>query len=286
MARSADSKEATDGVERGRLHDAVDRIMDGPGSSMDEWVVQVLADLGAFVRAACPALYYETGRVIAGVDRARGSFLVGTNGPRWRGASQNRKPNKWTVIGEEALDESKVAQPIERKQRVLAAVLHPIARVSHHPWLIDLAEAMRALPLGQDHPLLKRSSKGLHGYHKGMWAWQLRLRALMWAQRRYGAGLDKKSDALSKVASTFEVHEDTLKRWKREAQKILGKEEVSSQLSVARNLGKFYRATKAQIANGDPPASGIVRYLDEIEGMFNETWLQKLAREFEALPRK
>jgi hypothetical protein len=96
----------------------------------------------------------------------------------------------------------------------------------------------------------------------------------------------KKSDALSRVASTFEVHEDTLKRWKREVQEILGMEEVSWKLSEAKHLGKFYRATKEQIANGDPPASETVRYLNELEKVFNESWLQMLAREFKALPRQ
>jgi hypothetical protein len=61
--------------ERRRLHEAVDRMLNGPyDKDVDKWARQVLVDLGLLVRAAAPALDYEVGRVISGVDRRRGDF--------------------------------------------------------------------------------------------------------------------------------------------------------------------------------------------------------------------
>ena len=117
------------------------------GQDRYEWVVQVLEGLGGFFRAATLALYYEAGRVISGVIRPRGS----SDGPTWQGAALEVDPetaHKWVAAGEAALNNRKYSPHFaELVQRTLSDVLYPIANLSHHAWLMDLAVALRALPL-------------------------------------------------------------------------------------------------------------------------------------------
>jgi hypothetical protein len=78
--------------ERSRLHEGVDRILDGPPDlSVDKWVVQVLVDIGSIIKAAAPALDYEVGRVISGVDRPHGDFPSNLT---WEGAGISVSPQQ------------------------------------------------------------------------------------------------------------------------------------------------------------------------------------------------
>ena len=168
--------------ERSRLHDTVDNIVDGPDpNDMDRWVRETLVGIGLMIRAAHTALEYETGRVISGVDRPHGFFpLASWEGAlSWEGAAIDVDPQrtaKWITDGEEALE---TPQPAKKQQRALAALLRPIARISDYPPLMDLAEALDALPLGVVHRLVAPSpKKKLHGYEEGLKIWRARKLAL------------------------------------------------------------------------------------------------------------
>jgi len=139
-------KEVSRPEARRRLHEAVDRILDGPGDGdPDLWVRQVLVDIGLVVRAAAPALDYEVGCVIYGVDRPRGHFPLNLS---WKGAGINvssQQASQWTASGGAARGD---LPPLEIQQQALAVLLHPVAEISCHRWLHDLANALDALRFG------------------------------------------------------------------------------------------------------------------------------------------
>src|SRR5262245_6041008 len=120
--------------ERKRLHEAVDRIVDGPGTGdPDLWVRQVLVDLGFIFRAAAPAIDYEVGRVIVEVDRPLGHF---PSNQSWQGAGLSvsaQQVNEWRAAGKAARGD-RPPRAITQ-QRALAALLRPLASISCHSWL-------------------------------------------------------------------------------------------------------------------------------------------------------
>ena len=85
--------------ERRRLHKTVDAIVDGANpNDVESWVRETLVGIGLLSKAAHPALYYETGRVISGTDRPRGFFpLASWEGAlSWEGAAIGVDPQRAT----------------------------------------------------------------------------------------------------------------------------------------------------------------------------------------------
>lgn len=190
--------------ERKRLHEAVDRILDGHGDGdPDLWVRQVLVDVGLVVRGAAPALDYEVGRIISGVDRPRGEFPGNLS---WQGAGIRvsfEQASAWIATGRAARADLPSS---EIQQQALAALLRPIASISLHSWLFHLAKALDALRFGEVRPPLERSNRGLWGIGEGMTAWQQRLAALRWAEYQVGARkVDTKAAAYSSIATELGV---------------------------------------------------------------------------------
>jgi hypothetical protein len=181
--------------ERHRLHEAVDRILDGPDDrAMDAWVRQALVDLGFLVRVAAPALDYEVGRTISGVSRRHGNFPINLS---WEGAElsvSSEQAKAWVAAGEAARYER---LPSEIRQQALAALLHPIANISCHTWLHDLVIGFDALRFGHVTPLLQRSNRRLWG---SVNAWRQRLDALRWVEFQIAAGKIKKGMMRSTVS--------------------------------------------------------------------------------------
>lgn len=199
MATQTKNKQGTYRREyRNRLHEAVDRILDGPDwGDVDKWARQVLVDLGLFVRVATPAFDYEVGRIISGVERRQGHFPSNLS---WEGAEINvtrQRAQEWIAAGDIARGERPSS---EVQQQALAAVLRPIAKVSCHTWLHDLAEALDALRFGEVTPPLNHSNRGLCGDGKGMSAWQQRLEALRWIEFRVAAGKVKQRMMLARLS--------------------------------------------------------------------------------------
>jgi hypothetical protein len=265
-----------------RLHEAVDRVLDGPVEGRtDEWVVQVLVDIGLFIRAAAPALDFEIGRVIAGVDRPLGHFPCNTT---WRNAGLSVSPeqaNAWIAAGDAA--RSEMPSPATR-QRALAALFRPVASVSCHSWLHDLVDAMDALRFGEERPLLARSDRGLHAVGKGMIAWQLRLRALCWVEFQVSSHkLKTKGEAYERVASAFLREVATIKEWHTPTSKELGGAVVREALEQSRRAGELFREI-SEGNNGD--AGERDRLLKHFEHPHSDRALEAMATAFAALPRK
>jgi hypothetical protein len=278
---------------RRALYKAVDRMIDGPGSPLsDEWVVHVLEDLGRFVRAATLALYYEAGRVISGVTRPRGSFPLSSDGPSWHGAALEVDPdtaNKWVADGEAALNNRQFTPHFaELAQRTLSDVLHPIANLSHHAWLVNLAVALRALPLGEVHPLLKPSSKGLRPYGRGMTGWQLKLAALGWAEFQVAAKKANMMEAFRDVADAFGLKEESssVQDWPKTAEKHLGRAAVRETVETARKAGQLYRSLSREIAGGQISKSATDRYSEYFEDVWGPERLKRIGQKLRAIPNK
>ncbi|MFZ0854137.1 MAG: hypothetical protein WAO08_33665, partial [Hyphomicrobiaceae bacterium] len=268
------------------LHDGVDRIVDGPGEGPpDEWVVQVLADLGNIIRAARPALDYEVGRVMEGVvDRPLGDFP--NNNTSWHGAGIDvgvRQAEAWKIAGRTAPES---ATPSELQQRALAAILMPIANVACNSLFFALADALDALALGEVRPILATSTRGLHGIGKGKTAWQLRLSALKWAEFHVAAGkIETKAEAFERVANEFGRASDTIKDWRSSATNALGGAKVDEALAQSQRIGELNREIRARAARVEVDAPDR-RLLDLSERAYSEEALKQLAIKFKALPRK
>jgi hypothetical protein len=295
LARNSPRKAEKNHRERRRrtLYKAVDRIIDGVGSPVsDEWVIQVLEDLGGFVRAASSALYYEAGRVISGVDRPLGSFPLSSDGPSWQGAAlevDGETADKWVAAGEAALSDRKYTpQFAELVQRTLFALLYPIANMSHHAWLMDLALALRALPLAEVHPLLERSSKALRPYRRGMTGWSRKLAALAWAEFQIAANIKTREGAFWDVAEAFGLKEgsSSVQDWRQTAEKHLGREVAREKLEIARIDGRFYRSLSEQIANDQISTSNADHYSEYVEDVWGPERLKQIGRAFRAIPKK
>jgi len=266
--------------ERRRLHEAVDRILDGPnGREVDEWVVQVLVDIGSVIRAAAPALDYEAGRVISGVDRRHGDF----DNISWRGAGIITSPqeaNAWIEAGMKARGD--MPSP-EIQQRALAAVLRPIANISLHSWLIHLAKALDALRFGDVRPPLQPSNRGLWG---GVIAWQQRLAALRWVEFQVGARkIATKDAARQTVAKEFGVPVPTIKDWPRATRELFGPAAVREELELARRLGEHIHQIKVQIERGKANERDR-RYCTHMEAVYSQERLKEMGERFKTPTRK
>jgi hypothetical protein len=267
--------------ERKRLHEAVDRILDGPGDGdLDLWVRQVLVDIGFVVRAAAPALDYEVGRIISGVDRPRGDFPSNLS---WQGAGINVTPqqyNAWKAAGEAARADWPSS---EIQQEALAALLRPIASISLHGWLLHLAEALDALRFTDVRPPLQPSNRKLWG---GMIAWQQRLAGLRWVEFQVGARKIKtKAAAYGTVADEFGVPLSTIKDWPRATAKLFGRAAVREELELARRVGQLVHQINAQIARGEAnerDRSNCIR----LEAAYSQEVLKELGESFKAPTRK
>lgn len=247
-------------------------------------MLQVLVDLGAFVRAAAPALDYEVGRVISDVDRPLGEF---PNNLSWLGAGIRVDPqlaNAWIAAGEAARGDRPSAA---MQQRALAALLRPIAGISCHSWLHDLVDALDALRFGEVHEIVAPSRLGLHGYRQGRTTWQTRLHALAWAEFQYRANLMKKTDALGEVASACGIRDvGSVEDWKRKAQKLFGEEVVQETLLWAGAEGKRYRSVQEQLASGKLEKSAVAREIAYFHRVFGRDRLEIIAGNYKAQARK
>jgi hypothetical protein len=222
-----------------RLHEAVDRLLDGPDwGDVDKWVRQVLVDLGLFVRVAAPALDYEVGRIISGVGRHHGHFPSNLS---WEGAElsvSTRDAKAWIAAGDAARAE---VPPSEIQQEALAALFYPIANISLHHWLADLADALDALRFGEVRPPLEPSDRGLWGAGKGLSAWDQRLQALCWIEFQVAAGKVNTITAAHKiVARQLGPRAHTIKAWRRSAEKELGRAVVREKLELVRRMANVF----------------------------------------------
>jgi hypothetical protein len=185
-------------------------------------------------------------------------------------------------------DRKYTPQFAELVQRTLFAVLYPIANLSHHAWLVDLAVALRALPLGEVQPLLKPSSKGLRPYERGMTRWQLKLVALGWAKFQVAAKKQNRIDALGDVADAFGLKEGStsVQEWGEAAEKHLGRQVVRETLGIARKAGQFYRSLSEQIANGQILKSAAEHHFEYFEEVWGPEKLKRIGQAFRAIPNK
>ena len=270
--------------ERRRLIEAVDRILNGPDDEdVDQWVRQVLVDLGLIVRAAEPALDYEVGRVIFGIERRHGYFPSNLS---WEGAElsgSRQQAEAWIAKGHAA----RASRPSsEVQQQALAALLRPIANASCHTWLHELAEALDALRFGEVTPPLNPSDRGLWGDGKGMSAWQQRLEALRWIEFQVAAGkVNTKDDAREIVARELGPRFHTIKAWRRSAEEVLGRAVVCEELRLARRMGERVRHINGMIAKGEANERdrlSCTRY----EGAYSDEGLKGLRQRFKELRRK
>ena len=265
--------------QRKRLHEAVDRILDGPDDGdPDLWVRQVLVDIGFVIGAAAPALDYEVGRIISGVDRRRGDFPFNLS---WQSAEIGAGPQQysaWVAAGAVARGDP---PSLETQQRALAALLRPIASISCHTWLHELADSLEALSFGEVRPPLKPSGRGLWAVGKAMTAWELRLRALRWAEFQFAAGrVNSKREALRSVAREFGRSLDAILEWRSVAAKELGEEVVREALELGRGIGEYVRLPSSKANERDR------RYCLQLERAYSHAALNKLAKRLKGLPRK
>jgi hypothetical protein len=285
VATQAKTKQGTYRREyRHRLHEAVDRILGGPDwGDFDKWARQVLVDLGLFIRVAAPALDYEVGRIIAGIDRPLGHFPQNLS---WEGAglvTDAKEADDWMAAGSVARG---ARPPPETQQRALAALLRPIASVSCHSWLHDLAEALYALSFGEVLPLVERSARGLTGIGKGRTAWELRLCALAWVEFQVAAGkVESKTEALETAAGEFGRGVETVRDWRRTTIGELGEQVVQERLGLAQRAGELWRSINDQLGNGN-----INEHDRRLHAHFQKAYsyevLKQMGTEYVNLPRK
>jgi hypothetical protein len=270
--------------EQKRLHEAVDRILDGPGDSdPDLWVRRVLVDIGFVIRAFAPALDYEVGRIVSRVDRPHGHFPSNIS---WQGAGLNvtsQQASQWIAAGAAARGNWPSS---EIQQQALAALFRPIASISCHSWLDHLAEALDKLRFGEVRPPLERSNRGLWGIGEGMTEWQQRLAALRWVEFLVGARkMDTKAAAYRSIATELGVPIHTMKDWPRAAAKLFGRAAIREELELARRVGEHVHQINGQIASGE--ASERDRsYCIQKEAAYSQELLKELAKRFKARPRK
>jgi hypothetical protein len=268
-----------------QLHEAVDRILNGPDDSdVDKWVVQVLVDIGSFVEAAAPALDYEVGRVISGVDRPLGDFPSNLSWQGARLAPDPQKANAWIVAGRAARGDR---PPPERQQRALAALLRPIANISLHSWFYHLADALDALRFGEVKDVVAPSASRLHGYKQGRTIWRARLRALEWVEFQYRAGLKSKTVALVEVASAFGISNPrSVTDWQEKANELFGQEVVREALAWSGAAGRRYRSLQDQLDSGELEKSAAAREIEYFEHVFGSQTLEMSAKTYRTQARR
>jgi hypothetical protein len=268
--------------ERRRLHKAVDAIVDGSNpNDVDRWVRETLVGIGLLIRAAHPALYYETGRVISGTDRPHGFFpLASWEGAlSWEGAAIDVGPQraaKWIADGEDALE---TPQPLERQQRALAALLRPIAGISLFGPLMDLAKALDALPLGHVRRIVTRAPTKLHGWKDGPKIWRARKLALEWIEFQRYAKLMSKTEAVGEVATAFGIGDTSIKKeWKPKVRALFGKAEVEAGLKLAETAGRRFRSIQCELDSGKLEKATVVRELEHYASVYGKERLGALAK--------
>jgi hypothetical protein len=271
--------------ERHRLYEAMDHIVDGPGTNdVDGWVRQTLVGIGLVIRSAHLALHYEIGRVVSGRDRPHGYF---PNNLSWEGSAIRVGPDQaaeWVAAGQAALDQT--LPSVETQQRALAALFRPIASIALHAWLHDLADGLDALSFGEVQPIMTRSARGLAAKGKGRTAWRLRLSALRWVEFQVAARkIKRKREAYDLVADQFGRSSQAIQEWRKDTTTVLGSAAVREALDTSRRLGELAATIKRQVAAGT--ADDRYRdYLMDLEKTYSEDSLKKLAKSFKALPRK
>lgn len=264
---------------------AVNRVIDGPSEgNIDGWVTQVLVDIGNFLKAAAPALDYEVGRVISGVDRPLGEF---PNNLSWRGAgiaTDARQANTWIAVGELARGDR---PPAATQQRALAALLRPIASVSCHSWFQELETALDALRFGETHRIVVASPSRLRGYKEARPTWLVRLHALAWAEFQAGARLMTKTEALGEVASACGISDlSSVVAWKERCGELFGAAVLQETLSWSLAASKRYRSLRNQVDTGTLKRSEAARELEYFERAFGRQRLQRIAQTYRNQARK
>jgi hypothetical protein len=272
--------------ERRRLHKAVDDIMDGPDpNDIDRWVRETLVGIGLMVWAAQLALHYETGRVISGTDRPHGFFPVNR---LWEGAAirvDAQLADQWMAEGNAALD--KKPPRAEKQQRALAALLRPIAGISLYGPLMDLANALDALPLGEVHRIVDRSSMKLHGHEEGSKIWRARKLALEWIEFQRHAKLMSKTQAERDVATAFGIGENSIKKeWKPKVQGLFEKAVAEEGLKVAERAGRRYRTIQDELASRKVERAAVARELEHYASVYGKKRLDALAKIYKERKRR
>jgi hypothetical protein len=272
--------------ERHRLHDAVDNILDGPDpNDMDRWVRETLVGIGLLIRAAHPALHYEIGRVISGTDRPHGSFPCNLS---WEDAAISvdaQLADEWIAAGKAALGET--PPPHKVQQRALAALLRPIASIALHAWLMDLASALDALPLGDVHRIVTRSSTKLHGYKEGPKIWLARKLALEWIEFQRHAKLMSKTGAEREVATAFGIGEASIKKeWKPTVKALFGTAVADEGLKLAETYGRRYRSIQCELASDKLEKATVARELEHYASVYGKERLDALAKVYKRRKRR
>lgn len=244
-----------------------------------------LAGIGLLTRAAHPALHYEIGRVISGTDRPHGSFPCNLS---WEDAGISvdaQLADEWIAAGKAALGET--PPPDKVQQRALAALLRPIASIALHAWLMDLANALDALPLGEVHRIVTHSPTKLHGYKEGPKIWRARKQALEWAEFQYWAKRMSKTKAKSEVAIAFGISEDSVNEWKGKVEALFGKAVAKEGLEWAAMMGCRCRSIQNELASGKVKKSAEVNKLEEyFESVYGRQRLDALAGVYKARKRR
>jgi hypothetical protein len=121
-----------------------------------------------------------------------------------------------------------------------------------------------------------------------MTGWQLKLRALAWAEFRVAAKKQKKIEALWDVADAFGLKEgsSSVQEWPEAAREHLGREVVSETLENARIAGQLCHSLSKQIANRKISKSEAKHHLKYFEDAWGPEKLKQIGRAFRAIPNK
>jgi hypothetical protein len=123
----------------------------------------------------------------------------------------------------------------------------------------DFVEALEALDHGQ---ILPPVQKARTGDRLGLAEWQARLAALCYIEYAFGRGT-KKNVTSEEVADLFAVNRESMKDWRADVGRRLGKPFIDNRLREARAAGKSYRKY-----DGTNEAEEIMRdYYEETYGM-------------------
>lgn len=130
------------------------------------------------------------------------------------------------------------------------------------------------------------SDRGLAGIGMGRTAWQLRLRALRWAEFQVAAHKAKsKTEAYERVAGAFARSVETVKEWRSRAAKEFGTAVVAEALEMSRRLGEWTQEIHGQAALGTIDEREH-QHVMAVERAYGDQALKALAARFSALPRK
>ncbi|OYW55712.1 MAG: hypothetical protein B7Y80_05010 [Hyphomicrobium sp. 32-62-53] len=283
-------------MARRELHAHLNNILDGPGDDhVDEWVTGTLAALGYFIRAAQPAIDYEIGRVVSGIERPCGTFALGREVyPLWKGASldvDSTTAATWYKLGHTTRQPKSDSDPQspspERIARILSQILKPISRASYFGYLIDLSNDLDALWYGEQRPLLQPRRTRKRGYGVGKKARDIRLFAVAWVKFQSEAKLLTKSAASEIVCSKYgRADKKTVQDWEKELQREPIDPFVREELDFARGAGQRHREVIKLIESNVDLSASQKRIKDHIEQYFSDSRLNCAAEKFRKLPKK